>query len=208
MWLHLTGEVDKSVRFLCEIFSGFNSPKKIKSVNLWQSYSKNKKGGRFLGTQCIVCNKLTTVSASHSTTETYDGRVVSDSPLGSPFEYMPDGTDRQTPDRCFTTSSMDAAASVNVWPSGLVDVVDTEKMTSIQVVISVQLALLLLASMQLTSARSVFTARCYAFAVLAMVLCPSVRLSVRHKSVFYRNGRTNRAGFGIRKLPSTCPKLC
>ena len=36
----------------------------------------------------------------------------------------------------------------------------------------------------------VFTARCYASAVLAMALCPSVRpfvclLSVRHKSVFY-----------------------
>ena len=33
--------------------------------------------------------------------------------------------------------------------------------------------------------RSVFTARCYASAVLAMALCPSVRLSVRHKSEFY-----------------------
>ena len=36
---------------------------------------------------------------------------------------------------------------------------------------------------------SVFTARCYASAVLAMALCPSVCLSVcpsvRHKSVFY-----------------------
>jgi len=31
----------------------------------------------------------------------------------------------------------------------------------------------------------VFTARCYASAVLAMALCLSVRLSVRHKSVFY-----------------------
>jgi len=31
----------------------------------------------------------------------------------------------------------------------------------------------------------VFTARCYASAVLAMALCPSVRLSVRHKSGFY-----------------------
>jgi len=35
----------------------------------------------------------------------------------------------------------------------------------------------------------IFTARCYASAVLAMALCPSVRLSVclsvRHKSVFY-----------------------
>jgi len=40
-----------------------------------------------------------------------------------------------------------------------------------------------------------FTARCYASAVLAIGLCPSVCLSVRHKSVFYRNGWTNRAGF-------------
>ena len=31
----------------------------------------------------------------------------------------------------------------------------------------------------------VFTARCYASAVLAMAVCLSVRLSVRHKSVFY-----------------------
>ena len=35
---------------------------------------------------------------------------------------------------------------------------------------------------------SVCTARCYASAVLAMALCPSVCLSVRHKSVFYQNG--------------------
>ena len=33
--------------------------------------------------------------------------------------------------------------------------------------------------------RLIFTARCYASAVLAMALCPSVCLSVRHKSVFY-----------------------
>ena len=33
--------------------------------------------------------------------------------------------------------------------------------------------------------RSLVTARCYASAVLAMALCLSVRLSVRHKSVFY-----------------------
>jgi len=33
--------------------------------------------------------------------------------------------------------------------------------------------------------RLVFTARCYASAVLEMALCPPVRLSVRHKSEFY-----------------------
>ena len=32
---------------------------------------------------------------------------------------------------------------------------------------------------------TIFTVRCYASAVLAMALCLSVRLSVRHKSVFY-----------------------
>ena len=29
-WLHPTGKVDKSVRFSCQIFSGFNIPKIIK----------------------------------------------------------------------------------------------------------------------------------------------------------------------------------
>jgi len=35
------------------------------------------------------------------------------------------------------------------------------------------------------ASRVLFTARCYASAVLAMTLCPSVCPSVRHKSVFY-----------------------
>ena len=43
--------------------------------------------------------------------------------------------------------------------------------------------------------RVLFTARSYASALLAMGLCLSVCPSVRHKSVFYRNGWTNRAGF-------------
>jgi len=29
-WLHLAGEVDKSVIFSCQIFSGFNMPRIIK----------------------------------------------------------------------------------------------------------------------------------------------------------------------------------
>jgi len=29
-WLHLTGEMDKSVRFSCQMFSGLNTPKIIK----------------------------------------------------------------------------------------------------------------------------------------------------------------------------------
>jgi len=32
-WLHLTGEVDKAVRFSCKIFTGFNVQKSLKSVN-------------------------------------------------------------------------------------------------------------------------------------------------------------------------------
>ena len=57
------------------------------------------------------------------------------------------------------------------------------------------------------SPEAVFTARCYASAVLAMALCPSVCLSVRHKSQFYYNGWTNRARFGM-ELHSTYPTLC
>ena len=40
-------------------------------------------------------------------------------------------------------------------------------------------------------------ARPYASAVYAVDVCPSVCPSVRHKSEYYQNGRTNRAGFGI-----------
>ena len=50
-WLHLTGEVGKSVRSSCQIFSGFNIPKLLKSVNFLQSYSKNKKLEVFWGAQ-------------------------------------------------------------------------------------------------------------------------------------------------------------
>jgi len=52
-WLHLTGEVDKSVRFSYQIFPGFNAQKSLKSVNFWQGYWKNKRW-TFLGTQCTV----------------------------------------------------------------------------------------------------------------------------------------------------------
>ena len=37
-WLHLTGEVDKSVKFARQIFSVFNRTKIIKIVNFWQNY--------------------------------------------------------------------------------------------------------------------------------------------------------------------------
>ena len=49
-WLHLTG--DKSVRFSCQIFSGFNIPK-ITNIGS----SKNKKGGRLLE-HCAKPEKL------------------------------------------------------------------------------------------------------------------------------------------------------
>jgi len=42
---------------------------------------------------------------------------------------------------------------------------------------------------------TVFTARCYASAVLAMGLCLSVCVCLLQVGVLYRNGWTNRAGF-------------
>ena len=52
-WLHLTGDVDKSVRFLCQIFSGFNMPTITKlSKFLTELFKKNKRWA-FFGTQCI-----------------------------------------------------------------------------------------------------------------------------------------------------------
>jgi len=47
-WLHLTGEMGKSVRFSCQIFSWFNLPKLLKSFNFWQISQKNKRR-TFLG---------------------------------------------------------------------------------------------------------------------------------------------------------------
>ena len=42
-WLQYTGEVNKCTSCWCQIFSGFNTPKSLKSVNFWQSYLKNKR---------------------------------------------------------------------------------------------------------------------------------------------------------------------
>ena len=39
----LTGEVDKSANYSCQIFQDLTYRKLLKSVNFWQSYSKNKK---------------------------------------------------------------------------------------------------------------------------------------------------------------------
>jgi len=45
-WLHLTGEVDKYVRFECQI-SGFNVPKTIKIGKFWAKVYKKIKGESF-----------------------------------------------------------------------------------------------------------------------------------------------------------------
>jgi len=42
-WLHVTGEVDKSVRFSCQIFSRVNMPKIIKIGQFLTNYSNYKK---------------------------------------------------------------------------------------------------------------------------------------------------------------------
>jgi len=55
-------------------------------------------------------------------------------------------------------------------------------------------AVVLTLSSILDRGQFVFTARRYASAVYAVVVCPSV-LFVRHKPVLYRNHWTNRAGF-------------
>ena len=53
-WLHLTGEMDKSVRFLCQIFLGFNMPKIIK-IDSFLRVNQKIKGGRFWYTVYIHC---------------------------------------------------------------------------------------------------------------------------------------------------------
>jgi len=52
-WLYLTGEVDKSVRLLCQIFSEFNMPKIIKIGYFLTQLFKKLKSWTFLQTQCI-----------------------------------------------------------------------------------------------------------------------------------------------------------
>ena len=52
-WLHLAGEVDKSVRCPCQIFSGFNYQKLLKSVNFWHIIQRIKRW-TFWGTQGIL----------------------------------------------------------------------------------------------------------------------------------------------------------
>ena len=42
----------------------------------------------------------------------------------------------------------------------------------------------------IANSKTVVTERCYASAVLAMGLCPCLSVSVYHKPVFYKNGKT------------------
>jgi len=59
-WLHLTGEVDKSVRCSCKIFSGFNISKIIKIGQFLTELFKKQKGGRFLGHMVVSTHLLPT----------------------------------------------------------------------------------------------------------------------------------------------------
>jgi len=53
-WLHVTGEVDKSVRVSCQIFSRFNGPQIIKIGEFWTELFKKIKRWTFLGTRGIT----------------------------------------------------------------------------------------------------------------------------------------------------------
>ena len=57
-WLHLTGEADRSVRFSCPIFSGFNMPKNHENRLILTELLKNNKCA-ISWTRCInnVCIK-------------------------------------------------------------------------------------------------------------------------------------------------------
>jgi len=48
-WLHLTGDVNKSVRCSCQILSGFNITKIIKIVQFFTELFKKIKGDVFWG---------------------------------------------------------------------------------------------------------------------------------------------------------------
>jgi len=53
-------EVDRSVRFLCQIFSGFNIPKIIKIGQFLTELFKKQKRGHFLGHRvgCLSLHRL------------------------------------------------------------------------------------------------------------------------------------------------------
>jgi len=63
-WLHMTGDVDKCVRFLPDFFRDWTYQNLLKSVNFWQNYSKNKKVDihfetlwhfRYILTETVAC---------------------------------------------------------------------------------------------------------------------------------------------------------
>ena len=60
-WLHLTGEVDKSVRFSCKIISRFNIPK-----NRFIFDSSELKRWPFSATQCTVAAAVKCIVFIHS----------------------------------------------------------------------------------------------------------------------------------------------
>jgi len=68
--LHLTGEMDKSVRCSCQIFSEFNVQKLLKSFSFWRSYSKINRWTFFWDTVYIIhaINKRRSLADSGSGT--------------------------------------------------------------------------------------------------------------------------------------------
>ena len=75
-WLHLRGKVDNA-KYLCQIFSGFYTPKLLKSVNIWQSYLKKIKRWAFLehSVQCgtrFALHRSVSPTPLTSTTHVYN----------------------------------------------------------------------------------------------------------------------------------------
>jgi len=58
-WLHLTNEVDKSVRYSCQFVSGFNCPKVIKIGSLLTELFKKIKRWTFWAQCSVSLNDLT-----------------------------------------------------------------------------------------------------------------------------------------------------
>jgi len=73
-WQHVTGEVDKSVWFSCQIFWGFNVLKSIKIGWFLTKLFKEQKGGRFLWYAMQICY-IETVKAKLTRMASYDSPV-------------------------------------------------------------------------------------------------------------------------------------
>jgi len=65
-WLHLTGEVDKSVRFSCQILSGFNMPKITKIGFILDRVIQKLKGSVRLHFVMLVARVITVVFCDSS----------------------------------------------------------------------------------------------------------------------------------------------